>query len=310
MTARKPLPEHLRGRGFSVGLAKGEGVAKHRLRARDLAAPFCGVRAPADADLSLLHRCRLLGLAVPEHAFFSGVTAAALLGVPVPLAHTRPDAPLEVGVADPARAIRRRGVRGRRLQIEATDVGTRHGVRLTSPGRTWCDLAPSLTLAELVAAGDFLIFHTHPVATRDELEGAANRHPGRRWRSKLLRALELLDDRSESPKESVLRVIVVSHGFPAPRANVGIYDENGRFVARVDLLFEEYREILEYQGDQHRTDMRQWRRDISRRAELESLDYHVTEVVADDLADVRAFVRRLERNLRRRGWTGHAGFTP
>jgi hypothetical protein len=105
-------------------------------------------------------------------------------------------------------------------------------------------------------------------------------------------------------------VIVVRHGFPAPRPNVSIYDESGRFVARVDLLFEQYREVLEYQGDQHRTDMRQWRRDISRRAEIESLDYHVTEVGADDLTHVRAFVRRLERNLTRRGWRGHASLDP
>lgn len=285
-------------------------MANHRMRAGDLVSPYWGVRAPADAQLSLLYRCRLLGLALPGHAFFSGVTAAALLGMPVPLIHTGQNAILEVGVAHPARGIRRPGVHGRRLQIEAADVGTRHGLRLTSPARTWCDLAPGLTLAELVAAGDHLIFRERPIVTRAELEAAVNRHPGRRWRSKLLEALELLDDRSESPRESILRVIVVRHGFPAPRANVRIYDERGRFVARVDLLFEKYGEILEYQGDHHRTDVRQWRRDISRRAELESLGYHITDVASDDVVEVRALVRRLERNLRRRGWAGHAGLEP
>lgn len=308
VTARKPLPQHLTGRAFTVELATTGGVPKHRLQARDLVSPFWGVRAPADAPLSLLYRCRLLSLALPEHAFFSGATAAALLGMPVPLVHTGPLATLEVCVAAPARSIRRRGVHGRRLQIERADVESRLGVRLTSPARTWCDLAPVLTLAELVAAGDHLIFHKRPVVTRVELEAAVYRHPGRRWRGKLLRALELLDDRSESPRESILRVTVVRHGFPAARANVSIYDEIGRFVGRVDLLFEEYREILEYQGDHHRTDMRQWRRDISRKAEIESLGYHITEVAADDLADVNPLVRRLERNLRRRGWPGHAVF--
>lgn len=310
VSTRKPLPEHLRGRGFTVGLAKGGGVPKHRMQAGDLVSPYWGLRAPADTPLSLLRRCHLLNLALPEHAFFTGPTAAALLGIPVPLVHTGPRTILEVGVADPARAIRRRGARGRRLQIEPTDVVSRQGIRLTSPARTWCDLAPALTLAELVAAGDHLIFRNRTVVTRSELEAAVNRHPGRRWRSKLLRALELLDDRSESPRESILRVTVIRHGFPAPLPNVSIYDESGRFVARVDLLFKEYREVLEYQGDQHRTDIRQWRRDISRRAEIESLDYHVTEVGADDLTHVRPFMRRLERNLRRRGWTGHASLEP
>lgn len=255
-------------------------------------------------DLSILHRCQLLGLGLPAHVFYSGATAAALLGMPVPLRYTQPGALLEVSVPGPARAIRRDGVRGRRLQIDATDVEARHGIRLTSPSRTWCDLAPELTLAELVAAGDHLIFHERPMVTRAELAAAVDGHPGRRWRSKLRRALELLDDRAESPRESMLRVILVTHGFPAPRANVNLYDESGRFVARVDLLFEEYREVLEYQGDHHRTDVFQWRRDLSRKAEIESLGFHVTEVTADDLVDVASLLRRLERNLRRRGWAG------
>jgi hypothetical protein len=308
VTARKPLPNHLVAKGFSVPLARAAGVPKHRLQARDLARPYWGLRAPAATNLSILHRCQLLGLALPDHAFLSGATAAALIGMPVPLRFTEPGAILEVAVPHPARAIRRGGVHGRRLQISSTDVVAGHGIRLTSPTRTWCDLAPSLTLAELVAAGDYLIFHKHPIATTAELAAAVAAHPGRRWRSKLLRALELLNDRSESPRESMLRVIVVTHGFPTPRANVNLYDENGRFVARVDLLFEDYREVFEYQGDHHRTDVRQWRRDLSRKAEIESLNYHVTEVTADDLAAVDPLVRRLERNLVRRGWTGHATF--
>jgi hypothetical protein len=140
------------------------------------------------------------------------------------------------------------------------------------------------------------------------LEAAVAAHPGRRWRSKLRRALELLDDHSESPKESELRVIVVTHGPPTPAANVELFDEQGRFVARVDLLFEDYRETLEYLGDGHRTDVRQWRKDQTRRADVESLGYHQTDVVADDLENVTALVRRIARNLRRRGWTGHPTF--
>jgi hypothetical protein len=150
-------------------------------------------------------------------------------------------------------------------QISETDVTGRRGIRLTTPARTWCDLAPLLALGELVAAGDYLIFHERPIVSRADLAAAAEGHPGRRLRGKLQHALSLLSDRAESPKESILRVIVVTHGFPTPLVNVSIYDERGRFVARVDLLFEEYREIFEYQGDHHRTDIRQWRRDISRK---------------------------------------------
>lgn len=309
VSARAPLPEGLPPSGFTVASARRSGVAQRRLSARDLARPHHGVRVLASAEVSFFERCRLLAIALPAHAFFSGVTAATLFGMPLPLRYAADRIPpLEVSVADPARCIRRHGVHGRRLQIAATDVGSWRGVRLTAPERTWCDLAPVLPLGQLVAAGDFLIFHERAIVTRAALEAAVASHPGRRWHGKLRRALELLDDHSESPKESELRVIVVTHGLPTPVANVEIFDEQGRFVARVDLLFKDYRETLEYLGDGHRTDVRQWRRDQTRRAEVESLGYHQTDVVADDLENVNALVRRIARNLRRRGWVGHVTF--
>jgi hypothetical protein len=305
------LPVGLPPSGFTVASALGSGVAERRLGARDLARPHRGVRVLASAEVSFSERCRLLAMALPSHTFFSGVTAATLFGMPLPLRYAAARVPpLEVSVADPARGIRRQGVHGRRLQIAATDVGSWRGVRVTSPERTWCDLAPVLTLGQLVAAGDFLIFHERAMVTRAALAAAVAAHPGRRWRGALKRALELLDDHSESPKESELRVIVVTHALPTPLANVEILDEQGRFVARVDLLFEDYRETLEYLGDGHRTDVRQWRRDQTRRAEVESLGYHQTDVVADDLENVNVLVRRIERNLRRRGWTGRATYDP
>jgi hypothetical protein len=307
MNARIPLPPGLPITGFTVRAARAANVREHRLRARDLARPHWGVRVAASPDLTLFDRCRLLASALPAHAFFCGVSAAALWGMPLPLrfvAERQPD--LEVGVANPARAIRRQDARGRRLKISPTDVTAWHGVRLTTPARTWCDLALTLSLGELVAAGDALLFHERPVVSRRELLDAVIAHPGRRGRRVLRRALELLSEFSESPKESELRVIVVTSGFPAPEVNPEIFDEVGRFVARVDLLFRNEKSILEYQGDQHRSDIRQWRRDLTRRAELESLGYHYDEAAAGDLDDVARLIRRIERNLRGRGWTGHA----
>jgi very-short-patch-repair endonuclease len=90
--------------------------------------------------------------------------------------------------------------------------------------------------------------------------------------------------------------------------NVDIRTSSGRFVARVDMLFDDFGEILEYQGAHHRSDVRQWRRDRIRESELESMGYHVMEVVSDDLRDPARLIRRIEANLRRRGWTGHAVF--
>ncbi|WP_160423840.1 hypothetical protein [Agromyces seonyuensis] len=173
---------------------------------------------------------------------------------------------------------------------------------MTSAGRTWCDLAQVLTVPELVAVADRV--------PEEQLVEALARHPGRRHRRKLLVALGLRDPASESPPESVLRALVVLAGLPAPRVNVDIHDRAGDFVARVDQLFDEYGEILEYQGDHHRTDQQQWRRDRTREAELESLGFHVTEVTSADLARPRELVERIARNLRRRGWAGAIEYSP
>jgi hypothetical protein len=120
----------------------------------------------------------------------------------------------------------------------------------------------------------------------------------------------LLDAAAESPKESELRTLVVLADLPRPAVNATIRSPDGRFIARVDLLFEEYGEVLEYQGDHHRTDVAQWRRDRTRESELESLGLHVTEVTAADLRQPRALVERVARNLVRRGWQGHPRYSP
>lgn len=292
------------GKAFTSRLAVAGGVSSGRLAGKDLAAPHRGVRVPADHPKTLQATCLAVLLVAPRHGFICGPTAAELHGIPLPPRLMHPRAMLTVAVPAPERAIRRAGVRGRRLKIEDTEIVMANGVRVTSPARTWCDLANDLSLPELVAAGDFLIRRRHVVVTRAQLEAAVAAYPSGRGHGLLRRAVALLDERSESPKESELRVVVIIGGLPAPEANVEIFDENGRFIARVDLLIREFGEVLEYHGDHHRTDRKQWRRDRTREAELEAVGLHVTEVTDDDLNPPDAMLERLRTILRRRGWTG------
>ncbi|GAA2030619.1 DUF559 domain-containing protein [Agromyces tropicus] len=301
MPRANPLPSELSTRPFTVREALDAGVGPDRLRRGDLVAPFHGGRAPAAVRLGLDGRCRLALALAPPSAFVCGATAASVHGIPLPprLAF-RQD--VELAVPAPGRAIRRAGVIGRVLRIEAPDLERVRRMSVTTPIRTWCDLGVLLHVPELVAAGDWLL--RRGLATASELERAADRRLDRRGVVGIRTALPLLDGRAESPKESELRAILHLAGLPAPDVNVDVVDPHGRFVARVDLLFAAYREVLEYQGDHHRTDRAQWRRDRTREAELESLGYHVTEVTDDDLADPVAMVARLARRLGGAGWTG------
>ncbi|MCI2956998.1 DUF559 domain-containing protein [Agromyces atrinae] len=221
------------------------------------------------------------------------MSAARVHGLPLPT-HVDPLI-VEVAVRPPARAVRREGVIGRRLDLDDTDVTRVSGVPVTTIARTWCDLARTLTVSELVAVGD-AIGHSLGLAATLRLESAVRGRRDRRQYVKLVRALSLIDPRAESPKESELRVLLSEAGFPTPEVNPTIRD-GARFVARVDLLFPHHKVVIEYQGDHHRTDRAQWRRDISRRAELESLGYVVIEVTGDDLRHPDALLARIRRVL-------------
>lgn len=179
-----------------------------------------------------------------------------------------------------------------------------------SAARAWCDLTRWCSVPELVGVADHLV--RTELAPPADLAAMVRRLPDRRGTAKLRAALQLVDSASESPKESELRAMLVLAGLPQVRANVPIVDR-GRTIARVDLLFDAYGEVLEYQGDHHRTDLGQWRRDRTRESELESLGYHVTEVTAADLRDsrsARALMARVAANLTRRGWHGSLCFAP
>ncbi|WP_110589712.1 endonuclease domain-containing protein [Microbacterium suaedae] len=289
---RKPLPPSLH-RAFTVADAASVGVPPSRLRAHDLESPFHGTRS-RDPVEDLPTRLRILLSALPEHAFVAGPTAALTWDLPLPLPLARKaESRLCIGVPARENRIRRPGVRGRALQLDSEDVVLRHGIRVTTPERTWVDVSEELSLPRLVAVTDRLL--REGVSRRDldrANDRAGRRKPGRQRRE---RALGLGDARSESPKESQLRVLFHDARLPRPELNVNIHD-GSRFVARVDMLFRREKLVVEYQGDYHR-DAAQWRRDEMRRAELESLGYRVTYVTEADFDFPERLVARIRRLL-------------
>jgi hypothetical protein len=67
----------------------------------------------------------------------------------------------------------------------------------------------------------------------------------------------------DSPRETYLRLCLVLAGLPVPECNLIIGDDQGP-IGRVDLVYLAHKLIIEYEGDQHRTDRNQWNRDIDR----------------------------------------------
>lgn len=286
-----PLPPDLPP-AFTVAQARALGVSAGRLRSSDLAIPFAGTRTQGVVGDAA--RVRVLLQVLPAYACASGVTAAILWGLPLPRRwEQRARDIVEVAVPAARTRVRRAGVTCRRLQLVPGDVVAGSGIRLLSPARLWVDLADRLPLPGLVALTDHLIARRQPLVERDALALLHARFAGGRGAAARAAALDLCDDGAESPRESIVRVLLVRAGLPRPECNVNIFDGT-RFVGRVDMLYREQRLIVEYDGDYHR-DPLQWSRDQSRRAELESLDYRVTVVTRADLDDPVALVARIRR---------------
>ena len=234
-------------------------------------------------------------------AAFSHGTAARLLGVPLPFRLER-EPRIHIAVRPPRRAPRVDGIVGHQLDLGSDHIVRRCSFPVTSPERTWCDLAVVLSARELVAVGDFLIARNRPLTSRDRLGAIVRQWSGRRGAAKLVAALGLLSERAESPPESILRVMLVEAGLPRLDVNLDLRDGSGAFLARPDLRFPDYRLIVEYEGDGHRADRQQWRSDFGRTARLQVFGEEVLRVGAADLRDEAALLAVVRALLIRRGW--------
>lgn len=259
--------------------ARQEQVTQSRLDARDLARPSWGLRSSRPAG-SIEDRVRDLSLILPNGSAFSHLTAARLwrLPLPTPWALTEP-----VDVLTPGTPLRRTGVRGHRgLERRALEV--LRGLRVTSPVPTWADLAPlpGLSVEDLVIAGDAFATRDPDLLAAFVRAGEGTRARGQR---KARAAAALIRSGSGSPMETRARLAFGRAGLPEPELNATVYAEDGQFLARVDFLWREARVIVEYEGDQHRTDRRQWQNDVQRVRLLEGMGWKVIRITAADLSD-------------------------
>lgn len=251
--------------------------------------------APVHSGRDDLHsRCADLRPALPDDAVFSHYTAAALRGVPVPdepQIHVCTESPIEP---------RTRGVIGHRIQAIG-EVAWHRGLPVTTPGRTYLDLASRLDLISLVIAGDSLS-RLDPAGVAG-LEEAVNSGGGRRGVRLARLGLPLLDPNSRSPTESRLRFHIVTEGLGKPLVNEAVYDAAGEWLCEPDLHYPEFKVAIEYEGEHHQRDPKQWQRDIRRDELLAANGWIVIKVTARDLFTQLAItLGRIRDALLSRGW--------
>ena len=296
MGIRIPLPPQFDSSPFTRAAGLDAGLGAGRLRGSDLQRPFHGVRHGQRTALSLLDRCLAFQTRMPDDAFFCSVTAAAVMGLPLPF-ELENFPLLHVAVPSPSRGLTARGVVGHKVGLMGGDVRLWHGIRISSPERAWCELSSALRLPEFVAVGDYLIHWRSPLTTTEALAAAAARYPGRRGQPLIRAAVPLLDGRAESPPESVFRVIIILAGFDGLEVNYSIAVPGYNY--RADLAFPCHMVVIEYHGDYHRNP-EQWRKDLTRKSRLEAAGWFVLEFNADDLKNPVELLARIRVVLRGR----------
>jgi Protein of unknown function (DUF559) len=172
------------------------------------------------------------------------------------------------------------GIQLHRDVVEADEMEMIGGVVVTSPTRTALDLGCWYPKMTAVAGIDALAGATEIKAADVEL--LARRYSGRRGIARARRAIELFDAGAQSPKESWLRVVLIEAGLPRPQTQIAVRDEFGSAVAYLDMGWENVKVAVEYDGEQHRTDRRQYAWDVRRLEMLERRGWIVVRVLARD----------------------------
>jgi hypothetical protein len=169
--------------------------------------------------------------------------------------------------------------RAHRRVLTDGDRALVNGVPVMSLERTWIDLAPLLSIPDLVAAGDSAL---RAGATIDALADVIRRSRHLRGVRRAREALPLLDARSRSRPESHLRVAATAPDLPRFEVNEPIHRDESGWLAEPDLSLEEAKLALEYQGKDHAEVVRM-RRDITREVDMRrdrwlTLEYGPAEV--------------------------------
>ena len=240
---RRAAPSPLRG----PSTRSAAGVSDWGLRHPDVVRLSRDTYLPLDQAADLRTRLPAVLLTAPPGAVVSHRSAAALWRVDVPL--TPSEGPVDLTVPTGSRARNRQDRRLHRSPLSPAEVERRWQLPVTSPARTWRDLATVLSPGALLAATDQLL---DVPCTPDDLDRALAARPTGRGSARAREVLAVADVRAGSPLESVLRWLLHAAGLPRPTVQHRAVDAAGRLIGFGDLAWPERRVLVEFDGDVHR----------------------------------------------------------
>lgn len=235
----KDVPGWLKRRPITIAEARQAGVSASQLKGSRWRRVGRGVYVWIGLADDPNQRAEALLRRLPGTCVASGTTAARSHGLELDGSDR-----IEVTVPPGAGVDGGRDVGVRHTSLQAGDICRQRGVLLTSPVRTWFDLARYLPLVDAVAAVDWALHHGK--VSGHQLQRYVEAHPGLTGIGQAREVLRLSEAGSESLMESRLRMVLVLAGLPRPRVQHRI----GR--RRIDLYYPDARLGIEYDGDVHR----------------------------------------------------------
>ena len=298
-----PLPLHLASGPFTVHEARAASLTSGRLRSSDLASAGRLLYLPSRWEFELPGLARALSAATPG-AWISHITAAVLLGLWLPR-WFQDSRELHVSKPKALPPVRREGVVGHTVLAFDNELMEWEGIRISTPARTWLDLAHIIPLEDLVAVGDQLIrqprpgleLRTEPWSTVADLRRMLTRHPKLKGIVKARTAVELVRCGADSAPETFLRLALTDAGLPEPELQLRMVPGDP-YSPAADMGYRRQRIAIQYDGGHHLT-REQQSRDNRRDACFNSSGWRYFKFNADDLAqDFRRAVGQVRAALR------------
>lgn len=170
-----------------------------------------------------------------------------------------------------------------------------------TPAAAYLAYAARARVIDAIEVGDWLLHHGH--MTLRELEDLALSALWRDGAHEALWLLDRLDGGSRSIKESETRAVLTFAGLPAPEVNAPI-DLEDDIVVIGDLVYREWRVVVEYEGAHHQQDRQQYVADLGRYALMRAGNVRYVQVTHEKLTHARTLVGEVYRTLVEQGYTG------
>lgn len=288
----KPIPDELCHGPFARSRALDLGVTSRMLQGDRFVRVLPDVWRHRDHEMSTDDWVRAARMVLPADAHPTGITRIQQLGLDY-----GPRLPVRFVVEGDHHLAYDEIFLHRTKKLPPTEAG---GVTVEAAFVHYCATA---RVIDAIKVGDWLLNNNHTTiaAIRDFALSCLWR-PGA---DEAVWILDHLDGQSRSLKESETRGVLKFSGLPVPEVNVPLPLEDGVVIIS-DLVYRQWRTVVEYEGAQHQEDRAEYNKDIDRYAIYRRRDISYIQVTKERLDHAKTLVGEVYRELVRRGYDGPA----